>query len=123
MERGPKALTLTLHSSPNLALRPQLNLNLGELRQQLYHHKEQYSIRTPCTGSIQSIPYRGQFAVHHQAMRKTAAERVAKSAKRAAKKIGEAAVVVGYLNDDGMIGGVFVSTRKSAVGVAYEFAR
>jgi len=54
---------------------------------------------------------------------KTAAERVAKAAKRAGKKIGEAAVVVGDLNDDGMIGGVFVSTRKSAVGVAYEFAR
>ena len=34
---------------------------------------------------------------------KTAAQKVAKSAKHAGKKIGEAAVVVGDLNDDGKI--------------------
>ena len=34
---------------------------------------------------------------------KTAAEKVAKAAKHAGKKIGEAAVVVGDLNDDGKI--------------------
>ncbi len=35
---------------------------------------------------------------------KTAAEKIAKAAKHAGKKIGEAAVVVGDLNDDGKIG-------------------